>query len=552
MARLLALRRQLPIIKQVWILALPVIGANLLKTLVNIVDVFMAGRLGPVEIAAVGMSNTIRMLILVGIISVTAGSMALAAQARGARNPKQLSFVTRQSLSLTVLLGLGLSVIGWFLSEPLLAFLNSGGDPRAVSMGASYLKLLFVGTVFLNINFVISSLMQGAGDTLTPLYISGAVNILNIVFNSLFMFGPGPLPAFGVTGAAMGTVLARFFASAAGIWILYSGKNVIRILPGSFRPNWPMFRDLLSIGVPSGLQGIVRNTAQVLVLRIVTSTAAGTLGAAALAIGLQVESLAFMPGLALSVAATSLVGQAVGAWQVREAERRGRTALGLGILIMSAVALPVFFFAPQLVLLFDPSAQPVVVGAGTSYIRIMMLSEPILAVAMVANGALRGAGDTRPGLVGTLLGRWLVVVPLAWFLALSLGWGVDGVWWALFVGTAVQALWIFVRWQSNRWVGVALHKTPLYRRHLRRLPERVRARYLDEVRAPLMALPGMVEDVTADGVEYRSDERHVRVRFKVDDFELADAAEHEGMPAARHAAKPIPTAPRRRTRTYSR
>ena len=508
-----AIRRNLPILRQVTLLALPVMFANLLQSLVNVVDVFMAGRLGPIEIAAVGMSTTIRMLIFIMVLSVTAGAMALAAQAKGARDPQKLSFVARQSLTLTVLLGALLSITGYFIAEPLLGFLNSGGDPRAVILGTEYLQLLFIGTTLLIGNFLVNSLMQGAGDTLTPLFLSGGVNLLNIGFNVVFMFGLGPVPAFGVAGAAMGTLAARFIGMIIGVGLLYSSKSVIRILPGSYIPDWQMFKDILSIGIPSGLQGMVRNSAQLLVIRIVTSTAAGTFGAAALAIGFQVESLAFMPGLGINVAATSLVGQALGAWQVRDAKKRGSIAIMLGILVMSSISLPLIIFAPQIILLFDPSAHPTVVAAGTSYLRIYTFFQPVLAIGMVTNGALRGAGDTRPGLFGNIYGRWLVAVPLAYILALPLGFGVEGVWWALAVGTTVAALYVLRRWLSEAWVEVALHKTSIYRQHLQHLSLESRQQFLERVRSPLMAAAGTIEVLEPNSVHYRNDQQHVIITF---------------------------------------
>ncbi len=514
------LSAHLPIYKEVWRLAFPVILTNLLMSLVNIVDVLMVGRLGPVEIAAVGMSNTIQLLVMIGILAVTAGSMALAAQARGAGDLARLSFVTRQTLSLTVLMGLALSVLGYFVSEPLLGFLNSGGEPRAVELGSSYLEIVFLGLVFMVLNFAISSLMQGAGDTLTPLYLSGSMNLLNILFNYLFIFGPGAFPALGVPGAALGTVLARALGAAAGILLFYSGKNVIKLLPGSYRPDWGMFRDILAIGIPSGLQGMVRNSAQLLVIRIVTSTAAGTYGAAALAIGLQIESLAFMPGLALNVAATSLVGQSLGAWQVASARARGNAAIFLGVLVMSVIGLPIIVFAPHLVQLFDPSAHPVVLSASTSYLRVNALGLPILAVAMVVNGALRGAGDTRPGLVGNLLGRWLTVLPLAYLLALPLGLGVEGVWWALLAGTAVAAVYVLARWRSGRWIEVALRRSELYRLHLEKQPQDVQNAYLEQVRTPLMGQPGVIERVDEEGVTYERRSGAVHVTFGAEGYVL--------------------------------
>lgn len=523
------LRTHLPIYREVWGLAFPVILTNLLMSFVNIVDVFMVGRLGPVEIAAVGMGNSVRMLVLVGILSVTAGAMALAAQAKGARNPERLSFVTKQTLSLTLFLGAVLTLLGYVTAEPLLRFLNSGGDPLAVTLGTSYLELLFLGTVFLVGNFAISSLMQGAGDTMTPLFLSVGVNLLNIGFNYLFIFGPGPLPELGVTGAALGTVSARLLGVAVGLAVLYSGKNVIKLFPGGYRPNLSMFWDILKIGIPSGLQGVVRNSAQLLVIRIVTSTAAGTFGAAALAIGLQIESLAFMPGLAISVAATSLVGQSLGAWQVEEAKARGNAAILLGVFVMTLLGIPLLIFAPSIVRLFDPSAHPTVVAAGSSYLRVNGLALPILAVAMVVNGALRGAGDTRPGLFGNILGRWLTVVPLAYMLAITFKVGVTGVWWSLAAGTTVSAVYVLARWRSENWVGVALKQTPLYRHHLKRQPSEVRQAFLQQVRTPLLA-KGAIEHAEAGGVTYRLEGENVHVHFGEQGFEVETRSEPAATP----------------------
>ncbi len=511
---------ELPLLRQVWRLALPVIFTNLLMASVNIADVFMVGRLGPIEIAAVGIANTVRLLVLVAILSVSAGAMALAAQAKGARDPKRLSFVVRQSLSLLTLAGLVFSVFGWLGAEPILRFLNSDGDPQAVVLGTGYLKLLFLGTVFLAGNFAVGNLMQGAGDTVTPLQLSIGVNVLNILFNYLLIFGPGPLPALGVEGAALGTIAARALGMAAGVALFYSGRNVITLLPGSYLPHWGMFRDILAIGIPSGLQGLVRNSTGLLLVRIVTSTAAGSYGAAALAIGLQIESLAFMPGLAVNIAATSLVGQSLGAWQVTEARKRGSTAIWLGVVVMTVLGVPLILFAPQLVGLFDPSGQETVLAAGTSYLRIVSLSLPLLAVGIVANGALRGAADTIPGLIGNLLGRWGTAVPVAYLLALPLGLGAAGVWWGIVAGTAVSGLYVLLRWRRGNWVQVALTKTDLYRQHLKDQPQAIRERYLADIRAPLMARAGTTEQVHPDGVGYRLEAGEVYVRFETDGYRV--------------------------------
>lgn len=202
------LRENWSLIKQIWKLALPVMLTNLLQSLLSVIDIFMVGRLGPIPIAAAGMSNTIRMLVLVLMLSVAAGAMSLVAQAKGARDPQRMSDVTRQAISSGLILAIVLGIGGILLANPLLTLANSGGDPEAVELGTAYLQILFLGTPFLVLNIVINRLMQGAGDTLTPLLITAGMNFLNVGLNYTLMFGLGPIPAFGLSGAAMGTVTA--------------------------------------------------------------------------------------------------------------------------------------------------------------------------------------------------------------------------------------------------------------------------------------------------------------------------------------------------------
>src|SRR5690554_4819634 len=244
-----AFASMMPHFGPVWRLSVPVILTNALQSVVNLASIFMAGRLGPVEIAAVGMANSVNMLVLVAFMSITAGSMTLAAQARGARDDSELSRVARQSLSLGVVMWLVLGSAGLLFAQPLLEFLNGGaGDPTAVELGTGYLQIMFVGIIFLVMNLTVNSLMQGAGDTVTPLYISIGMNILTVLLNWVFMFGPGPFPAMGVPGAALGIVVSRAVAAGAGILIMASGRNNVRLGRGNYLPDWQAFREILAIG----------------------------------------------------------------------------------------------------------------------------------------------------------------------------------------------------------------------------------------------------------------------------------------------------------------
>lgn len=494
-------------------LAMPVVFTNLLQTLVNVVDVVMVGRLGPIEVAAVGMGQLVRMLLMVGVLSVTTGAMVLAAQARGANDKARLSMVARQALVLAVLFGAGLGATGFVSAEALLSFMSSGASPEAVALGTGFLRILFAGAALLAVTFAVTQLMQGAGDTVTPLLLVGVINVLNVGFNALFIFGPGPFPALGVNGVAYGTLAARAVGVVAGVGLLASGRNVVHLGRGGFLPHWPTIRSMVGIGVPAGVQGVLQNVSSLVVMRIVTSTSAGAYGAAAMAIGMQVASLAFMPGVAVSVAATSLVGQAMGAWRPDLARLRGNLSILLGMAIMAVPAVPMVAFAPAIVRLFEPSAHPVVVAGGSSFLHIHGAAQPLVAITIVASGALRGAGDTVAALIAAVIGRALLVVPLAYLLAHTMGLELVGVWWAFVIGVVLQGLLVLRRWRSGAWLDVALRTSDVYRAHLRHLPHTERLRYVTEVRTPAMAIDGVRERVDGDVVRYLSQDGETAWRF---------------------------------------
>lgn len=506
------------LLRQIWRLSLPVLLANLLQTSVNIVDTIMIGRLGPESIAAIGMANTIHLLLLITVLAISGGGMSLIAQAKGSRDPRRMSFVTRQALVTSLLLSAVLMIVGVSTAGPLLELMDSSGGTEAIRLGTDYLLIIFLGSPFMVLNVVVNRLMQGAGDTVTPLILTGGISLLNIGFNYLFIFGWGPVPALGIAGAAIGTILARGLAVIVALYIFHSGKNVIRILPGSWRPNWQLVKDILSIGVPSGIQGFLRHVANLLVMGFVTATELGTYGAAVLAIGTQAEIFAIQAVVGMNVAATSLVGQELGKWQPEAAFRKGNIIIYLGILVMTILVVPMIWWAPEIILVFDPSAHPVVMEGGLLLFRTILYALPFTAIAIMATGALRGAGDTKPAMFSTLFGRNLLTIALAWLLAFPLKMGALGIWYGIIAGRIFDGLYMLIVWRAGKWQRVALKKTDLYRVHLRHLPAGEQEKYLREVRTPMMSVAGTMEQVNDYDVVYVHAEGEQRIEFTKGSF----------------------------------
>ena len=462
----------------------------------------MVGRLGPVEIAAIGMGNTIRTFLLILVLSVSAGAMSLTAQSIGNRDLTKLSKIVKQAVISGFILGLVIMVMGLIFSKPLLLLMDQGNVESVVPTAWNYLIIIFIGAPFLVFNMTFNRMMQGAGDTLTPLYITAAVIILNIFFNYIFIFGKGPLPPMGVVGAALGTVLARTIAALFQIYLFYSGKNIIKILPGNWTADWRLISDIYHIGIPSGLQGIFRRGSNLFMIGLITATELGTYGAAGLAIGWQLETLIVQPIVGINVSSTALIGSAVGRWQIQEAYYKGNVMIFIGIIISVVLTIPILLGASPLVNLFDPSLHPLVLKGALGYIFICIASIPLGAASIVITGNLRGAGDTRPAMMSALIFRGITAVALAYLFAFPLGMNSYGVWLGILCGRVVDTFYMILKWKSKKWKDTALARTEIFRCYLSKLNESNLASYLTDVRQAYMASPGTVEKVDNIGVTY--------------------------------------------------
>jgi len=509
------------LIKQLTFLSFPVLLSNLLQTLITVVDTIMVGQLGPLEIASIGIGNTIRFLLFVTVMSVAGGAMSLIAQAKGGRDKKRMSVVTRQSILSGLILSFILGSLGYIFAEPMVRFMESGGDETTILLAINYLQIVFISSPFLLINFIQNRLMQGAGDTLTPLKITAALFVLNVMLNYILIYGNGLVPALGVEGAALGTMIARAVMAVFGMWLFYSGKNVIKVLQGSWKPDWLMIKDILNIGVPSGIQGFFRHVANVMIVKLVTATTLGTLGAATIAIGIQVESLLLQPVLGINVAGTSLIGQALGRWQTKAAFLKGNAMILLGVIVMIAFLTPVLVWPKVIIKLFDPSADPLIIKSTISFFFITMSVLPLYAVALVATGMMRGAGDTKPAMISSILGRNILTISLSWYLAFPMGMDYEGIWIGIAIGKLFDFIYMAIAWYRRNWYYVALKRSKLFRMHLNKLSDSVMKDFLREVRGPSMAISGTQEYVHKEYVSYISGRGTKSYRFSGDSYKDA-------------------------------
>jgi putative MATE family efflux protein len=435
--------------RQILALALPVALSSQVDTLVGMADIFIVSDLGADAISAVGMARMITMVIGVVMISATTGAFAMVAQHIGGGRLVEASATAKQAFTLVALITLSLSLLGWLGARTALKALSLA--PAVVDLGTDYLHIFFAGMVFLTMNFALNNCFYGTGDTRTPLYINLVASLIKIAATWVLVVGPFGLPAFGVPGAAMGTLFGGFCGLVLGFALLYSGRFRMQLLPEtSYRLDRDLAMRMLRIGTPAALQGLFRNSSGLIFAKLVALTTAGTAAVAAYSIGNQVERLLRRTSLAFGVASTTLVGNSLGAGLRDQAADRGRVANHVGMAAMILCGLPVLLLARPFMELFTTDSA--VIGVGVVYLWAVALAEPFMCLGITAGGALRGAGDTKPALYYTIIAQWLVRLPVGALLAFTLGWQEEGLWVALVLLAIVQGVLTWWKFRQGEWL----------------------------------------------------------------------------------------------------
>jgi len=429
-------------------LTLPLALGSQLENLVGFAEIFMVGSLGTEAISAVGISRIIVMVIGITVVSVATGTMTMVAQAVGAKRWKEASETAKQSVTLVFGISTAISLFGYWTSDLALDSLSVPDEIRVLAV--PYLQLFFATVPLMGIQRTLDTCLHASGDTRTPFYISIVANVCHLIAAYALIYGAWGLPRLGVVGAAAGGVAAGVVGNVCRFWVLYSGRFALTLLPGtSYIPEKERARRLLKIGIPSALQGLFRNGSNVVYLKLVAMTANPTVALAAFSIGSQMERSLRRSSLAFGTATTSLVGQSLGAGKLEEAEARGWTTLLISVVGLAILGIPISFFASYIMAIFTDGKA--VIGVGIIYLYAMSAAEPFMCWAITSGASLRGAGDTMPALLYTIISQWVIRLPVAYYLAFSLDLDIWGIWVALVIFSALQGFLTVRKFAQGHW-----------------------------------------------------------------------------------------------------
>jgi putative MATE family efflux protein len=418
--------------------ALPAVAANLLMTTFHTVDTYWISRtLGAQALAAATSAIFWIWLVISAGEMVSIGLDAVAARRHGERRPGEAARAAGDGLLLALGLGALVALAVPWLLPGLFAVMHT--SPEVSAIGRAYLGTYLVGTPLLFGFFAVDAAFRAKGDTRTPLQLLVVTTALALLLDPLLIRGAGPVPALGVRGAALATLVPRAVGFVAGAWLLHR-RGMLALA----WPRWAVMGAIARIGAPAAATGVAFSAIYVLLTRITTQF--GTPALAALGLGFRVEGVVSVVSVGVGAAVAAIVGQSLGAGDVRRAQRAGwlgtLAVSGVGVL-MAIVSLAI---PEPLAALF--SDDPAVVAEAARYLRIAAFSQLFLGAEVVLESAMGGAGWTVAPMVASTVITLLRLPVGAWAAA---RWGVTGVWVTLAVTAAARGLLMMGLWAWGRW-----------------------------------------------------------------------------------------------------
>jgi len=434
------------LIKTVWHLAWPNIITSLLTTVNMLTDRFFVGRLGEGSIAIVTSVWSYMWLFYGSAQALSTGNIALVARFVGQGKMWKAEKSARQSWVLSVLVAALFNLISLVWTEPIFKLL--GLRPELYAQAKLYFYPLVLSAFLSAGIFTLLSNLRGLGDMLESLKVLVTINVLCIFLDWVLIFGHFGLPRMGILGAGMALLLTRVVAIVLLIVAHKVHKN-FNLFSGSFAPNYLWMYRILRLGSPLVAQNFIRTLGGLIMLAILARTQDGTSAVAAMGVGMVVEGFAFMPAVGYAMAATTMVGQNLGAQAPERAEKSGFIAAKQGAWIMGAVAVLFCIFANPIARCF--ATNPETVYLISTYFWINAISEPFLGLAITLSGALEGAGDTRIPTLISIITTWVIRLPLAFLFCSVLKLHANYAWIAMSASTIAQGIWITARFKSGKW-----------------------------------------------------------------------------------------------------
>ncbi len=427
-----------PVLKTLFRLAVPVTVSMVMFTVYLMVDLYFVGRLGPDAVAALSISGNAFFIHLGFSTIIGTGGMALIAQAFGRKDYEYAAGVFKQSILLALAVGFIEAIAGLCLAPVYIRFF--GGTGMSLQWGIEYFQIFAISFFFMMLLYTIGNCYRGMGDTKTPMLIMLQANLMNIVLDPILIFGWMGIPAMGVRGAAVASVISQIYALTIYAYqILIKGTHLD--LQGKWRLSTGVILKSLYIGVPSGLNHFLLAANLLITFRVISSY--GTAALASVGIGFRILQTIYIPVIAIASAMAAIVGQNFGAQKYARITGTLISAWAAAIILMLICTVICRIFPDGLIAIFSTDAN--VIQFGVIYLKIFAWGFVAVGTIMVSSAAFQGLGKTYPSLIGAVIDNALFAI-LVFTLPMYFNWGIQSIWWikimTAFVEMALVAGWL--------------------------------------------------------------------------------------------------------------
>jgi putative MATE family efflux protein len=427
------------------LLAIPMILEMAMESVFAIVDIFFVSGLGTEAVATVGLTEAMITLLYAVAIGLSMGTTALIARRIGEEDPEAAAEAASQSVILGLIVSMVVGIVGIIYAAEILQIM--GADESLVETGTTYTRLMFGASFTIVFLFLANAIFRGAGDASLAMRALTLANCINIVLDPCLIYGYGPFPELGLTGAAVATNIGRAIGVVYGLFYLCGGGGRIRLHLRDMTLRLKIMMHLVRISAGGVAQSLVATASWVFLIQLVSSF--GSDAVAGYTIAVRVVMFSILPAWGLSNAAATLVGQNLGA---KLPDRAGQTVwyvVKYNCIYMGTASLLILFFTEPIILFFVD--DPVVLEYGVQCLRIFAFSYVLWGAGMVLIQSFNGAGDTMTPTWMNVFCYWVVQIPLAYGLALGLGFGPSGVFWSVFVAEVLIGIVGFLVFRTGRW-----------------------------------------------------------------------------------------------------
>jgi len=432
-------------IKLIINLAWPVMVSTVLQSLLGTVDLMFISRLGTKEAAAASLGASASGVVFVMSAIVTAGTVALISRSFGENDIDEVKKTSGEVILLALIIGGIISFLSATYSNSIVKIMFNP-DEVVLKLATEYLQIVFIGTIFVFVNFTMRTILHGIGDTKTPLYIFGLSNIVNLILDPLFIFTFD----FGIRGAAIATLLSRIVSFVFIIIVLtkklYNSNFKEFLLSINIKIKSTL--RILKIGIWASIQQIARPITGMLMFRV-TYLVGKEQATAAFGIGGQLFNYTFIFLAGLSVAISIMVGQSLGRKKLEEVDETIKQGLKLAIINMVIFLIPFIIFPKFIIKLFIEDLE--VIRIGVEYLRIVYVGLIFVIFQIIYGGVFNGAGDTLPPMMASLVANIVIKLPLAYYLAVNLDMGTNGIWIAIAISVIAEAIIISAFFIRGKW-----------------------------------------------------------------------------------------------------